>query len=55
MRVGLGTLDATHLAFAEAAECDYLVTCDDRFIKKSARSDTMISVVNPIQLLKDHE
>ncbi len=29
--LGLGALDAAHLALAEATACEVLLTCDDRF------------------------
>lgn len=48
---GLSALDAAHLAFAEAASCDALVTCDDRFVRKALRSGAIIRVVNPLELL----
>jgi predicted nucleic acid-binding protein len=44
---GLAALDAAHLAFAESAGCDVLVTCDDRFLRGSKRTDCSIRVLRP--------
>jgi hypothetical protein len=45
--------DALHLAAAEAAKCDWLVTTDDGLLKKSQRhqSQLMVSVLNPIDIV----
>jgi predicted nucleic acid-binding protein len=48
-RAGLAPLDAAHLALAEAASCDVLLTCDDRFQKRARRVDTLIRVLNPVE------
>ena len=41
--------DALHIAAAEAARCDFLLTTDDRLIRRSARAGAAISVkiLNP--------
>lgn len=46
---GLPPLDAMHLAFAEASACDFLLTCDDRFVKRARRTDCLIRVLPPIE------
>lgn len=51
--VPLSTLDAAHLAFAEAASCDVLLTCDDRFLKRVARVCTPVRVRGPLQLQQE--
>jgi len=45
--------DALHIAAAESAGCDYLVTTDDVLLKKSNRhsSQLMVSVINPIDII----
>lgn len=45
--------DALHIAAAEAAGCDYLVTTDDGLLKKSNRhsSQLMVKVLNPIDII----
>lgn len=43
----IGIADAVHLAFAEQSS-DYLITCDDKFEKRSKRIKTNIEVINPI-------
>ena len=51
---GIKPLDALHLASAEAAEVEYLCTCDDRFLKKAQqRSDLSVKVVSPVTLIEE--
>ncbi|MGC9523785.1 MAG: type II toxin-antitoxin system VapC family toxin [Anaerolineae bacterium] len=50
--LGLTSLDALHLASAEAAACDYLLTCDDRLLKRSA-SLSEVAVCNPVDFVVD--
>jgi predicted nucleic acid-binding protein len=50
-------MDALHVACAEAAGCDYFLTCDDRLIK---RYNGKIKVDNPVNFIlltteNDHE
>lgn len=47
---GYGPFDALHLACAEAARADVLLTTDDGFIKKAARGigSPLIAVRNPL-------
>jgi predicted nucleic acid-binding protein len=49
-RVGYGVFDALHLACAEAARVDVLLTTDDRFIRRAARGDgrPRVAVRNPL-------
>jgi len=42
---GLKSKDATHLACAIHAKCDYLITTDDRFLRYA---DKRIHIINPI-------
>ena len=43
--------DALHLAAAIEHEADYLCTTDDRFLRRSKRTDTFgVSVVTPLEL-----
>ncbi|MGD1007473.1 MAG: hypothetical protein ABR980_09615 [Ignavibacteriaceae bacterium] len=43
-----GFADSVHLAFAEQS-ADYLITCDDKFLKRSKKMKTEIEVLNPIE------
>ncbi len=53
VEVGIGAMDALHLAAAEAAEAAFLCTCDDRFLKKTkAISDLRTRVVSPLELVE---
>jgi len=46
---GLKTMDARHLAAAEEAEADYLLTVDKDFLKKCSQPNfTTVKVINPI-------
>lgn len=52
-RAGFGALDAAHLACAEAASCKYLLTCDDRMIRKARRQHLALYVKNPVKYLEE--
>lgn len=49
--------DALHLACAEWAGCDYLVTCDDQLVQQGKRlaeaGELALQVINPIDLLRE--
>ena len=51
--VGFGAYDALHLACAEAAGVDVLLTTDDRLVKRASRlaSRLTVRVANPAQWL----
>jgi predicted nucleic acid-binding protein len=47
--MGLGKMDAAHLAAAEAAKADYLLTTDEKFIRKCRnRNITAVKVIDPL-------
>ncbi len=47
--MGLGKMDAAHLAAAEAAEAEYLITTDEKFIRRCARNNlTAVNGIKPI-------
>ncbi|MDR2692848.1 MAG: hypothetical protein LBB74_01370 [Chitinispirillales bacterium] len=47
--MGLGKMDATHLAAAEAAMANFLITTDEKFIRKCQnRNLTAVKVINPM-------
>ncbi len=48
--IGLGAIDALHVAASEAAECDYFLTCDDRLLKKS--KFFAIKSINPVDFVQ---
>jgi predicted nucleic acid-binding protein len=50
---GLAPLDATHVACAEAAGCDRLLTCDDRMLRRARRLRLALRVQDPIGYLED--
>jgi predicted nucleic acid-binding protein len=45
---GLKTKDASHLACAIYAKCDYLITTDDRFLRYK---DERIRIISPVDFL----
>jgi len=44
-------LDSYHVAFAEAADADFLLTTDDRFERAADKLDLKTKVINPINCL----
>jgi predicted nucleic acid-binding protein len=53
---GLRTYDALHLACAEAARADVLLTTDDNFVLKAGRSGlTAVQVCNPLRWVAKNE
>jgi predicted nucleic acid-binding protein len=51
-RKGLKALDALHIACAEAAHCDYFLTCDDRLVKRFRRQARMLRVCTPTEFVE---
>jgi len=51
MAQGMREFDSYHLSFAEAAKVDFLLTTDNRFIKKAAQFGVAVKVINPINFL----
>lgn len=53
--LGYGPFDALHLAVAESAAADVLLTTDDRFLKRTARKlgNPRIPVQNPLSWIKE--
>jgi len=51
--LGITSFDALHIAAAEAAGCEFLVTTDDGLLKKSQRhpSKFMVTLLNPIDIV----
>ncbi|MDR2591902.1 MAG: PIN domain-containing protein [Chitinispirillales bacterium] len=47
--MGLKPMDARHLAAAEAAGADFLLTTDEKFIKRCAKNNlTAVKVIDPL-------
>jgi predicted nucleic acid-binding protein len=47
-KCGIKPFDALHLASAERANADVLLTTDDKFIKKAKRTNAKIETKNPL-------
>jgi predicted nucleic acid-binding protein len=54
-KMGFKEFDAYHIAAAESASCDRLVTCDDKFLKTARRNTAKIevTVTDPVRLVSD--
>jgi predicted nucleic acid-binding protein len=50
---GLKPLDASHVAFAEAAGCDAILTCDDRLLRRAARLRLSLRAINPVEYCEE--
>ncbi|MDH4164730.1 MAG: PIN domain-containing protein [Nitrospirota bacterium] len=50
---GFDSLDAMHLACAEAGDVEYFITCDDNITKKAKRNPAVVSLIvcSPLQFL----
>lgn len=51
---GLGVADAAHLAYSESFKAE-LITCDDKFAKKSKTINPAIRVGNPVMFCEKEE
>ncbi|MGH9439740.1 MAG: type II toxin-antitoxin system VapC family toxin [Terriglobia bacterium] len=53
---GYGSYDALHLAAAESAKVDFLLSTDDRFVRKAFRGlgSPLVAVRNPVSWVKEH-
>ena len=51
--LGVDSIDALHLAYAEAGDAGYFVTCDDSIIKKAKKDKGLfkIEVCNPLEFI----
>lgn len=51
--IGIDSIDALHIAFAEFGEAEYFVTCDNDIIKKASKhKDSFeIDVYNPLEFI----
>jgi len=50
---GLRPLDAAHLACAEAAACDRLLTCDDQMIRRAQSIHLALRIQNPRDYIQE--
>jgi predicted nucleic acid-binding protein len=57
VKFGFKPLDAMHVACAEAARCDVLLTTDDGILKKGAkfRAQLLVDIRNPVDWLLEQE
>ena len=55
--MGFKAADAVHVAAAEGARADVLLSCDDRMchLAKRRRGDLRVRVANPVDWLKEME
>ena len=55
IRLGIGDLDALHVACAEAGGCDVMLTTDDRLLRRASRHQAQLQVrlENPVAWLME--
>lgn len=54
-RVNIKSRDALHLACAEFAHCSYLLTCDDKFMKKARQLGLGLKILSPVEFVNLQE
>lgn len=52
-RQGIPAMDSVHLACAEAAGADVLLTCDDVFFRRARRLSLALRVLDPVAYLQE--
>ena len=52
-KYGVKYFDSLHLALAESAEADVLLTTDDRLINAGKRTDAKVKILNPVTWLME--
>jgi hypothetical protein len=52
-QLGISPLDAAHLAAAEIAGADVVLTCDDVMIRRAARLALALRVLDPVAYLRE--
>lgn len=57
VRLGFGQLDALHVAAAESARCEVMLSTDDRLLKRATRNlkALRVRVENPLNWLLEHD
>jgi len=50
---GIRRFDATHIALAEAAEVDYLLTVDDKLERAASKLILNLKIINPLNFLPE--
>jgi predicted nucleic acid-binding protein len=51
---GIKPIDALHLASAEAVNCEYFCTCDDRFLRRAKEiAYLQTTAVSPLELVEE--
>lgn len=54
--LNIKSIDALHLAVAEAAQTDYFCTCDDRLLRKAKQiADLKMKTLSPLELIEELE
>jgi predicted nucleic acid-binding protein len=54
--MSIKSIDALHLAAAEAGQADYFCTCDDRLLRKARQiSGLKIRAISPLELIEELE
>ncbi|MCL2350062.1 MAG: hypothetical protein FWC67_01150 [Defluviitaleaceae bacterium] len=51
--IGFGVFDSMHIALAEEARVDALITTDDKMISLAGRANLCLKVINPLKWVKE--
>jgi len=54
-KIGIKSVEALHVACAEAAGADYFCTCDDKLLKKAKALNSHTTAVSPLELIEKIE
>jgi predicted nucleic acid-binding protein len=55
MSQNIKEFDAYHVAFAEAAKADCLLTTDKRLLNASKRLEIFVNVINPLYFMEEYK
>lgn len=50
-KINIKSRDALHLACAESTACDYFLTCDDKFLKKTRQLNLKAKAMGPLEFV----
>lgn len=54
-KINIKSRDALHLACAEISSCEFFLTCDDKFLKKTRQLKIGLSAMGPVEFINLEE